>query len=334
MRENCSVITSWRSCSSVASAEMATIFGRGVMTSRTTLSPNSTTDWISLRSSSSINPSSVPAEISASMFSAEVGSSAAVLVSSVRSIRDWKKASRATQGRAIQANRRSIGTSGSSHWPPVRRESSWGSAKQTAIIVRTCVHGLPENRGVPGRAIGEPGEVENADDGEQRVFDQREGAGAILGCKADLVFQRVLEEFQRGEVAGAKAQAFQVKDLHESYQAKQREDGKQGDNHHQDHDRTRSIRPLGRPSLARQRFSARAMAPESLSWSWPHRWSTPCSMRIWISRSMVWPNSRACARARPREIAMSPRKGALPEKGLARGSACPTIAGNESTSVA
>src|ERR1022692_4698566 len=46
MREYCSVITSWRSCSSVASAEMATIFGRGVMTSRTTLSPNSTTDWI------------------------------------------------------------------------------------------------------------------------------------------------------------------------------------------------------------------------------------------------------------------------------------------------
>jgi hypothetical protein len=54
---------------------MATILGRGVMTSRTTLSPNSTTDWISLRSSSSMRPSSVPAEISASMFSAWVGGS-------------------------------------------------------------------------------------------------------------------------------------------------------------------------------------------------------------------------------------------------------------------
>ena len=51
------------------------MLGRGVITSRTTLSPNSTTDWISLRSSSSIRPSSVPAEISASMFSAGVGSS-------------------------------------------------------------------------------------------------------------------------------------------------------------------------------------------------------------------------------------------------------------------
>src|ERR1019366_6217409 len=76
MREYCSVMTSWRNCSSVASAEMATMFGRGVMTSRTTLSPNSTTDWMSLRSSSWINPSSVPAEMRASTFSAEVGSSA------------------------------------------------------------------------------------------------------------------------------------------------------------------------------------------------------------------------------------------------------------------
>ena len=49
------------------------MLGRGVMTSRTTLSPNSTTDWMSLRSSSSMRPSSVPAEISASMFSAWVG---------------------------------------------------------------------------------------------------------------------------------------------------------------------------------------------------------------------------------------------------------------------
>src|ERR1035437_7195245 len=111
MREYCSVMTSWRSCSSVASAEMATILGRGVMTSRTTLSPNSTTDWISLRSSSSINPSSVPAEMRASMFSAGVGSSAAVPASSVRSIRDWKKVRRATQGRASRAKKRSTGTS-------------------------------------------------------------------------------------------------------------------------------------------------------------------------------------------------------------------------------
>ena len=125
-------------------------------------------------------------------------------------------------------------------------------------------HGLPEDRRVPGGAIREPGEVEDADHGEQRVFDQREGARAVLGLQADPVFQRLLEEFQRGQVAGAQTQAFQIEDLHERHQPEQRDDGEQGDDH-QNHDRTRSISPLGRPSLVRQRFSARAMAPESVS---------------------------------------------------------------------
>ncbi len=68
------------------------MFGRGVITSRTTLSPNSTTDWISLRSSSSIKP----------FFGAGgdqrfdvLGRGGRLFVraaaSSVRSISDWKK---------------------------------------------------------------------------------------------------------------------------------------------------------------------------------------------------------------------------------------------------
>src|ERR1017187_1048792 len=124
--------------------------------------------------------------------------------------------------------------------------------------------GLPEDRGVPGGVIREPGEVENAEAAEQGVFDQREGARAILGRDADPVFERLLEEFQRGQVAGTETQAFEVKDLHESHQREQR-NGDPQDDEQQNHDRTRSIRPLGRPSLARQRFSARAMAPESVS---------------------------------------------------------------------
>ena len=44
MREYCSLTTSSCSASSVWSAWMATMLGRGVMISRTTLSPNATTD--------------------------------------------------------------------------------------------------------------------------------------------------------------------------------------------------------------------------------------------------------------------------------------------------
>src|ERR1022692_2622087 len=55
---------------------------------------------MSLRSSSSMRPSSVPAEISASMFSSCVGGSSAPLVLSVISTSDWKKASTATNGLA------------------------------------------------------------------------------------------------------------------------------------------------------------------------------------------------------------------------------------------
>ena len=122
MREYCSWMTSWRSSSSVASAEMATILGRGVITSRTTLSPNSTTDWISLRSSSSINPSSCAGgNQRLDVFRRSGLLLVGVGESSARSISDWKKPRTATQGRATQARPRSSGTSGSSQWPEVRR---------------------------------------------------------------------------------------------------------------------------------------------------------------------------------------------------------------------
>ena len=78
------------------------MFGRGVITSRTTLSPNSTTDWISLRSSSSIRPSSVPAEISASMFSAGVGASSAARGIVGQVDQRLEEGEQATQGRASQ----------------------------------------------------------------------------------------------------------------------------------------------------------------------------------------------------------------------------------------
>ena len=68
------------------------------------------------------------------------------------------------------------------------------------------------------------------------------------------VFQRLLEEFQRGQVAGAQAQAFQIEDLHERHQPKKRDDGQAGRDDHQDHDRTRSIRPLGSPSFCAPAF--------------------------------------------------------------------------------
>src|ERR1039458_8767128 len=61
---------------------------------------------MSLRSSSSMRPSSVPAEISASMFSACVGGSSAPLVLSVISTSDWKKASTATNGLASRPTAR------------------------------------------------------------------------------------------------------------------------------------------------------------------------------------------------------------------------------------
>ena len=148
MREYCSLITSWRNCSSVASAEMATMLGRGVITSRTTLSPNSTTDWISLRSSSSMRPSSVPAEISASMFSAGVGSSSGVPVSSVRSMSDWKKSSSATQraGHQGQAAKQRAPAAAASV-PEVRRYSNCGTAYEAPIMVSHAASAaFPERR--------------------------------------------------------------------------------------------------------------------------------------------------------------------------------------------
>ena len=57
----CMFVTSARRSASVASARTATMSGRGVMTSRTSVSPKSTIDSISRRSSRSIRPSCSPA---------------------------------------------------------------------------------------------------------------------------------------------------------------------------------------------------------------------------------------------------------------------------------
>ena len=100
---------------------MATILGRGVITSRTVLSPKATTDWISLRSSFSMMPSSSPAEMSASMSPDGPGPSSLVLAGSDSSTSDWKKPRIAVSGRTSSAHRRRTGASGSSQRPLVLR---------------------------------------------------------------------------------------------------------------------------------------------------------------------------------------------------------------------
>ena len=59
------------------------------------------------------------------------------------------------------------------------------------------------------------------------MFDQCEGAGAVFGWEADLVFEGFLEEFDGGVVAGAQAEAFEIEQLDEGDQAQ--EEGEGGD---------------------------------------------------------------------------------------------------------
>src|ERR1035437_7354438 len=79
----------------------------------------------------------------------------------------------------------------------------------------------------PGLTVGEDYEVENADQENGGVFDQCEGAGAVFGWEADLVFEGFLEEFDGGVVAGAQAEAFEIEQLDEGDQAQ--EEGEGGD---------------------------------------------------------------------------------------------------------
>ena len=57
---------------------------------------------------------------------------------------------------------------------------------------------------------------------QRGVLDQRKAAGALFGLEADPVFQRLLEEVERWQVARAQAQAFQVQQLHEGDERQQR----------------------------------------------------------------------------------------------------------------
>ena len=83
------------------------------------------------------------------------------------------------------------------------------------MVSQTASTACQKTRRVPGLAIGEPGEVEDAEQHQQRVLDQREAPAPSSVFRPMLVFQRLLEEFERGQVARAQAQALQVEHLHE-----------------------------------------------------------------------------------------------------------------------
>src|SRR5882757_8629602 len=117
-------MTNSRKSSSDFDASIATILGRGVITSRTVLSPNATTDWMSLRSSFSMMPSSSPAEMSASMSPATLGTSGLTEPGSASSTNDSKNPRMAASGRTSKAQSRSTGAKGSSQCPLVLRYSN------------------------------------------------------------------------------------------------------------------------------------------------------------------------------------------------------------------
>src|SRR5690606_27585021 len=76
----------------------------------------------------------------------------------------------------------------------------------------------------------------------------------------------------------------------------------------------------------------------SVSWSYPSRWSSPCTNKNPISRSALWPYSSACARARGNEMTMSPRgssssKASSPAGNASGPSSPASRMGNDSTSV-
>ena len=87
--------------------------------------------------------------------------------------------------------------------------------------------------------------------------------------------------------------------------AAQRQNGQQEDRHR--FRPVRSARSRGRRAR-RSRASTRAIRPLSVSWSYPSRCSRPCSASTRHSVGSGCPASRACRRATPRAITMSPRK--------------------------
>src|SRR5262249_8916336 len=129
---------------------------------------------------------------------------------------------------------------------------------------------------------------------------------------------------ERGEIAGAQAKTFETEHLDEGNEREKRDGDQRRDDHGKHYASVRSIRLPGKPSFARQRFSACAMRPLSASRGVPRRCRRPWSTRIRPSCSVEWPYSRAWARARTSEIAREPICG-----GGSGGAA-----GNERTSVA
>ena len=94
------------------------------------------------------------------------------------------------------------------------------------------------------------------------MLDERKRAGALFGLRGPASLRSVsLKNFERGQVARAQAQAFQIQKLHEGDNAQQGDAAGAASATRQLMRRARSIRPPGRPSRARQRVSARAMRP-------------------------------------------------------------------------
>jgi hypothetical protein len=90
------LLEQFEKASSVMEPETAKTAGRGVITSRTSLSPNSTAERTSSRSLSSRMPSSSPASISASTSTA--GSSSSLAGSSASSLQRRKKRMKTVMG--------------------------------------------------------------------------------------------------------------------------------------------------------------------------------------------------------------------------------------------
>ena len=205
---------------------------------------------------------------------------------------------------------RSSGASGSSQRADVRRYSSCGSGigyRQHDQPRRQ--RRLPESRRVHGSPSANQAKQKTPSSTSSVCLMSENAAAPCFGLQPQPVFQRLLEELERGQVARAQPQAFQVQ------QAARRSTSPSsgmaasvasGDRQH--HARTRSIRPPGSPSRARQRFSARAMRPPIGLVIHAQQVQQPVQHQDATSCSMACPNSRAWARARASEMAISPSR--------------------------
>ena len=131
------------------------------------------------------------------------------------------------------------------------------------MVSQAATAACPTAVACSGRASAEP----RRDTGSRcstssECLISEKGPAPCSVSRADLVFERFLEEFQRGQIARAQAQAFQVEQLHEGDQAQQRNGDEARRNEHSDHHASaRSIRPRRQAQLlAPARFGARHAA--------------------------------------------------------------------------